>query len=466
MEYFRDTIAQFQEKVHKGIIDPHEVFLACQKHAKFIQSSYNCFVSISEHLPIAFHPGPLFAVPYALKDNLVTSTLATTASSKMLQNYHSLFDATVVKRLESAGAYYCAKTMLDELAMGGTGLNALTGKVINPYDPKRIVGGSSSGSAVAVALRVVPFAIGTDTGDSIRKPASYCGVIGFKPTWGLISRFGVIPFAPSLDHVGIFANYVEDIAVVLQTIAGADENDMTSCKKEREEYFINLTKNVEGKKIAVISNIINQIESKEQSDHFKKILEDCLQLEMKVEMIAMDDLLLDSIKSTYDVLSSVESISCHSNLDGIKYGFAVKGETYQDSLIKTRTEGFSDVVKNRFLVGTYCLQNHDLYSKAKKIRRLLVASLEKVFEQYDFIVLPSTNGVAPLIDEIQNTKTHQSIDDHLILANMNGYPSISLPCGFLEKLPIGVSIMAKPFCEQELLNVSFALESKMKVNQK
>ena len=318
---------------------------------------------------------PLYGVPIAIKDNFNTKGIRTTASSRILDNYVPIYDATVIKKLKNAGAILFAKTSMDELGMGGTNLNAYTGKVNNPYDVSRISGGSSGGSAALVAEGVVPVAMGTDTGDSIRKPAAYCGVVGFKPTYGRISRYGVIPYASSLDHVGFFTTCIEDAARMLEVCAGRDDHDMTSSYEKVEEYEKNLNSDIRGKKIAILENVMNSIEDQRIVDNFNEVI---LKLEKRgaiVERVSMDETLLQTLLPVYLIIANAEACANHSNLDGVRFGMREDGNDLEEIMINSRTKGFSSAVRKRFVLGSYSLfvENQEkLFRKAQKVRRVIV----------------------------------------------------------------------------------------------
>ena len=341
---------------------------------------------------------PLYGVPIAIKDNFNTKGIRTTASSRILDNYVPIYDATVIKKLKDAGAILFAKTSMDELGMGGTNLNAYTGKVNNPYDVNRISGGSSGGSAALVAEGVVPVAMGTDTGDSIRKPAAYCGIVGFKPTYGRISRYGVIPYASSLDHVGFFTTCIKDAARMLQVCAGRDDHDMTSSYEKIEEYEKNLNSDIRGKKIAILDNIMNSIEDQRIVDNFNEVIEKLEKRGAIVERVSMDETLLQTLLPVYLIIANAEACANHSNLDGVRFGMREEGHDLEEIMINSRTKGFSSAVRKRFVLGSYSLfvENQEkLFRKAQKVRRVIVDEYKKILEQYDCVIASAAPTVAP-----------------------------------------------------------------------
>lgn len=407
---------------------------------------------------------PLYGVPIAIKDNFNTKGIRTTASSRILDNYVPIYDATVIQKLKDAGAILFAKTSMDELGMGGTNLNAYTGKVNNPYDVNRISGGSSGGSAALVAEGVVPVAMGTDTGDSIRKPAAYCGVVGFKPTYGRISRYGVIPYASSLDHVGFFTTCIKDAARMLQVCAGRDDHDMTSSYEKIEEYEKNLNSDIRGKKIAVLDNVMNSIEDQRIVDNFNEVIERLEKRGAIVDRVSMDETLLQTLLPVYLIIANAEACANHSNLDGVRFGMREEGHDLEEIMINSRTKGFSSAVRKRFVLGSYSLfvENQEkLFRKAQKVRRVIVDEYKKILEQYDCVIASAAPTVAPHPEDSVGEKmsdTYLVAENFMILGNMSGYPSLTLPSGFVEGLPIGINVTAKAFDEQNLLNICKAIE--------
>ena len=407
---------------------------------------------------------PLYGVPIAIKDNFNTKGIRTTASSRILDNYVPIYDPTGIKKLKDAGAILFAKTSMDELGMGGTNLNAYTGKVNNPYDVNRISGGSSGGSAALVAEGVVPVAMGTDTGDSIRKPAAYCGIVGFKPTYGRISRYGVIPYASSLDHVGFFTTCIKDAARMLQVCAGRDDHDMTSSYEKIEEYEKNLNSDIRGKKIAILDNVMNSIEDQRIVDNFNEVIEKLEKRGAIVERVSMDETLLQTLLPVYLIIANAEACANHSNLDGVRFGMREEGHDLEEIMINSRTKGFSSAVRKRFVLGSYSLfvENQEkLFRKAQKVRRVIVDEYKKILEQYDCVIASAAPTVAPHPEDSVGEKmsdTYLVAENFMVLGNMSGYPSLTLLSGFVEGLPIGINVTAKAFDEQNLLNICKAIE--------
>ena len=407
----------------------------------------------------------LYGIPVVIKDNFSTKDIPTTGSSNILNGYVPVFSSEVVSRLENEGAIVIAKSTMDELAMGGSGTTGHKGITYNPWDESktRLIGGSSCGSAVATAAGIVPVAVGSDTGDSVRKPASFAGLVGLKPTWGRISRFGLFPFATSLDHVGYFTRNVYDSAYLLNVLSGRDEKDFSSSFKPVEDYTKNLDNPIAGKKIAVISGIIDSITDKEVLNSFNKSLDYLKSEGATIERVDVDIKLLKAIYPTYIIISCAEATSNNANLDGIKFGNRIEGESFEEVMINTRTNGFSPLIKRRFVIGSFSLlkENQDvLFVRAQKCRHLIVDAFNKIFEKYDAIYCPAAPSVAPLIEGSSDALSDEYLiaDNYMAFANMGGFPSITLPIGFENGLPFGGNLTSKPFDESNLLNIATYIE--------
>ena len=404
---------------------------------------------------------PLWGIPFAIKDNMSTKDVPTTGSSNILKGYIPVYDAAVVERLKNAKAVPIAKTTLDELAMGGTGTSGHLGVTHNPYDESktRLVGGSSCGSAAVTAAGIVPFALASDTGDSTRKPASYAGLVGLKPTWSRISRYGLFPFAPSLDTVGIFTRNVTDAAIVLQALAGRDERDSTSSTQKVENYREILGKSCEKRSIAVVKEIRDAVKDKDILNAFNNTVEQFKKRGYQIEEVSMPNDILTSLFPTYFVLSCAESTSNNANMDGIKFGPLSNGTTWEEVMSEARTKGFGELIKRRFVIGSFALMKenkNDLFIRAQRNRRRIVECVNKILENHDFIYLPAAPSVAPKIGEVSDRLSDEYLiaDNHLVLGNFAGLPSITLPIGFKDGLPFGANLMGKAFDEGSLLGVS------------
>lgn len=481
INYHQLSIRQLNELLKTKVITPDQLTkLVYKRLAQF--KKLNAIVTSLEQYAIKqtkliteqeISNNLLAAIPFVTKDNIATINILTTGSSKILANFIPNYDSTVNKLLTNNKAINIAKTALDELGMGGDGLQAATGHVLNPWDLKHITGGSSSGSAALVAAGIVPFALGTDTGDSIRKPAAYCGIVGFKPTYGLISRNGVFPYAPSLDTVGIFTNHVEDIAIVLDSIALPDQQDFTSVESKEKDYTKNLAENIKGKNIAILNYNDYQWNNTIKSS-FDDAIKHLTDGGAKIYQIDFDKQLLQSLLPVYMIISFAEATSCHANLTGINFGIRKNGTNYQEVMTNSRTAGFGDMVKRRYIIGAYALsESHqeELFNKAKKVRRLIVEQLNAIFKKYDaFIMMPTINPAPTIKDVLEQKKVikseHDYLEDLLLLANLNGGPSITIPLTTINGLPIGFSINGAPFNDQVVLNIAWFLSKRINFNNK
>lgn len=429
-----------------------------------IQPELNAVTEFAKNPEQSTTGGKLDGIQVALKDNVSVSGLRTTASSMILDNYIPVYDATITKKLKDAGAVIVCKTAMDELGMGGTGLNACSGPVGNPWDLTRIPAGSSSGSAAVVAAGAVPLAIGTDTGDSIRKPAAYCGVVGVKPTYGRVSRYGIIPYASSLDHVGFFTTGIEDAALALEVLAGRDDHDMTSSSLPVENYAENLNGSLKGRKIGILENVAEKA-SPEVQRVFNDLMNQAKAAGAEIVFVRMPDELMDFIAPVYKTIANAEATANHSNLDGLRFGVRKPGESVGEVMTNSRTAGFSSQVRERFVVGSYSLfeENQDrIFRKAQQIRRVLVDAYAKLFEEADIIAAPAAPDIAPLVEDVmskpKNAKDKPE-EEFMQLANFSGYPSLTMPMGCKDGMPLGINLNAKPFEEQALLDTALGLEN-------
>lgn len=414
--------------------------------------------------PVVKGEGKLNNVPVVLKDNVNTKGILTTASCKILDNYTPVYNAEIVDRIEKAGGVIVAKASMDELAMGGTNLTALTGPVCNPYDLSRISGGSSGGSAVSVASGATPFAIGSDTGDSVRKPASFNGIVGVKPTYGRISRFGIIPYSSSLDHVGYFTTNIKDAARVLEVLAGRDDRDMTSSNLPVEEYENNLNSDVTGKKILVFKNVTDAISNNGVMENFNKVIEGLKEKGAIIEEATFDETLMRAILPTYYIIANAEATANHSNLSGVLFGERKDGKSIGELMTNSRSNGFGPWIKKRFVIGSYALKEDNqerIFRKAQKIRRLIVDDVMSKLKDADALIAPAAPSVAPLIEGTSTNELNDEYlvaDNHMVIGNFAGLPSTTLPMGFVDGLPVGVNLTCNPFKEQDMFNICLAIE--------
>lgn len=406
--------------------------------------------------------GILAGIPMGYKDLICTKGIRTTCSSKILQDWEPPYDATVVNHLEKAGTIMLGKLNMDEFAMGSSTENSRFFTTRNPWDKERVPGGSSGGAAAAVAAGEVVFALGSDTGGSIRQPAAYCGVVGLKPTYGRVSRYGMVAFASSLDQIGPITKNVRDCALVMQAISGRDPFDSTSADVAVPDYEESLTGDVKGLRIGIPKEYFGRgisEEIKEKVTKAVKVLEslgaDCEEMSLPHTEYALP---------AYYLVAPAEASSNLARYDGVSYGYRDREAKDVITMYKnTRSEGFGPEVKRRIMLGTYALSSgyYDAYYlKALKVRTLIKGDFDLAFEKYDAIVAPTTPTVAfKMGEKIADPLAMYQSDLLTVPANMAGIPSISVPCGFSEGMPVGLQIMAKPFAEDVLLQVAYAYES-------
>ncbi len=417
--------------------------------------------SVDESIAKGDQPGPLAGIPAAIKDNMSTRGVLTTCSSKILHNYKPIYDATVVDRLSSERAVMLGKTNLDEFAMGSSTENSGFFVTHNPWDLNTVPGGSSGGSAAAVAADECAFALGSDTGGSIRQPASFCGVVGMKPTYGRVSRYGLIAFASSLDQIGPLTKDVTDCAIVLNAIAGKDPCDSTSLDVDCPDFTGSLVADVKGIKIGVPKQFFGEGTDPDIDKAVRGAIDLLARLGAQYEETSMPS--VDYGLPVYYIIAPAECSSNLARYDGVRYGLRSKNpsdviEMYQ----QTREQGFGAEVKQRIMIGTYALSAgyYDAYYlKAQKVRTLLRRDFEKAFEQFDVLITPTSPTVAFRIGERADDPFAMKLADVCTIpANLAGIPAISIPCGLKNGLPIGLQIMAKGLDEETLLRVAYTFE--------
>ena len=457
-------------KTYKTHNNPQQAVFAAFERGRIVNDKLNAVVTFVdpssqlEKLSEIDRSAKMYGVPIVLKDNVNTKGILTSAGSRILANYVPQYDATIAQKLRAAGAILIAKASLDEFGMGGTNLSAATGPVYNPYDLTRMSGGSSGGSAVLVAAGVVPFAIGSDTGDSVRKPASFNGIIGFKPTYGRISRYGIIPYASSLDHVAFFTRNVNDTAIALEVLAGRDNRDMTSLNLPVPPYADLLNSELRGKKIGVLVNVVRAITNPQIQLLFAQLIDKLKSNGAEIVEIEMPENLLNAILPTYYIIANAEATANHSNLDGLRFGVQKPGMDVDEVMSASRTAGFGKLIRKRFVIGSYALfvENQDkLFRKAQKVRRLIVDELKKALSQVDGLIAPASAGVAPKLANHsldQLSSTYLIAENYMVMGNFSGCPSITLPMGYCDGLPVGVNLTCKLFDEQTTLDLALAIE--------
>ena len=405
------------------------------------------------------HSGPLAGVPVAIKDNISTAGIATTCASKMLQGYVPPFDAHVIEKLKEAGAIILGKTNMDEFAMGSSTESSYYGPTHNPWDKDRAPGGSSGGSAAVVAAGEAPISIGSDTGGSVRGPAAFCGVLGLKPTYGRVSRHGLISYANSLDQIAPIATCVADIAIMMDIISGHDKRDNTSVKKECNCSSA-LKDDVEGMRIGIPEEYFGEgIDDKVESIVWKAIhkFEDMGASWKKVSMPHSKFAL-----ASYYIIAMSEASSNLARFDGTRYGFRAEGDNWHNMVSRTRAEGFGPEVKRRILLGTYALSAgyyDKYYHKALQVRTLVKQDFDRVFKDMDVLMTPTMPTTAFRIGEkIDDMLSLYQADVNTVPVNLAGVPSISLPCGHMDGMPVGLQIIGKAFDENTILKAAYSFE--------
>lgn len=467
-------IKKLHEMLIKGEITSEELVSESLEKSKEIEDKCNAFALILDDAKGSKVTDNLLSgIPYGIKDNYSTKDIESCASSNTLTGYVPFFDATVIEKLKKAGAVATNKTAMDEFGMGGTGTTAKTGAIRNPWDTRRMCAGSSSGSAAAVAAGVYPYALGSDTGDSIRKPAAYCGIVGYKPTYGMISRYGLFPFASSLDHCGVLTRNVADAAIVTDVIKGQDEKDMTSWDSSNMHLYENLKDDLKTRRLCYVKEIVSldnyETPSEELKTHLNNFMDKVNDLRSRgitVDEVSVDKTLLDAVASCYVVISCAEATSNMSNLTGINFGPRGCANNIYEAMKDHRTKGFSPLIKRRFVIGSYVLQreNQDKYfNNAKRVRRLIVNKWKELFKDYDAVILPVGSGPAPFLEKSQNTLAGGSkiLEEHLQIGNFGGFPSITIPDGFVDNLPVGLNITGNCYNDQTVLNIAYGIENTM-----
>lgn len=469
---FDKSISELHSLLHKKELSVSELVQSSFDRINTVDDKVKAFMTLNEEgamqaakaldgkLGTEEARGLLFGLPVGVKDNIVTKGLRTTASSQLLGNFEPLHNATVVERLNAAETITVGKLNMDEFAMGSSNENSGFYSTRNPWNTDYVPGGSSGGSAASVAAGEVFFSLGSDTGGSIRQPAAFCGVVGLKPTYGLVSRFGLIAFASSLDQIGPITNTVEDNAYLLQSIAGHDKMDSTSANVDVPDYLSSLTGDVKGLRIAVPKEYLAEGVDEDVKNNVLQALKKLEELGASWEEVSLPH--SKYAVATYYLLSSSEASANLARFDGVRYGVRAEAENLLDLYKKTRSEGFGDEVKRRIMLGTFALSSgyYDAYyKKAQKVRTLIKNDFEKVFEDYDVIIGPTTPTPAFKVGEkIDNPLTMYANDILTIPVNLAGVPAISVPCGLSNGLPVGLQIIGKHFDERTVYRVAHAFE--------
>ncbi|MBX9975240.1 Asp-tRNA(Asn)/Glu-tRNA(Gln) amidotransferase subunit GatA [Cytobacillus firmus] len=473
MSLFDHKVSELHQLLHKKEITVTDLVSESYKRIGEVEDKVQAFLTLDEErareaakrmdgkIGTDDAKGLLFGMPIGVKDNIVTKGLRTTSASKILENFDPIYDATAASKLQNAETITIGKLNMDEFAMGSSNENSGFQVTRNPWNLERVPGGSSGGSAASVAAGEVLFSLGSDTGGSIRQPASYCGVVGLKPTYGRVSRFGLIAFASSLDQIGPITRTVEDNAYLLQAISGVDPMDSTSANVEVPSYAESLTGDVKGLRIAVPKEYL----AEGVNEEVRQSVLDALKVLEKLGA-TWEEVSLPHSKyalATYYLLSSSEASANLARFDGVRYGYRTADpENLIDLYKKTRAEGFGDEVKRRIMLGTFALSSgyYDAYyKKAQKVRTLIKQDFENVFEKYDVIIGPTAPTPAFKIGENTSDPLTMYANDILTIpVNLAGVPGISVPCGFADGLPLGLQIIGKHFDESTVYRVAHAFE--------
>ncbi len=407
----------------------------------------------------------LFGIPIAVKDNIVTKDLRTTCASHILDNFIPIYDATVVKKIKEKNMIIIGKTNMDEFAMGSTSQTSYFGAPHNPWDHNKVAGGSSGGSAACISARLVPLALGSDTGGSIRQPSSYCGIVGMKPTYGRVSRYGLVAFGSSLDQIGPMTRNVYENALLLNILCGRDDYDLTSSHRDVEDFTRLIGEDIKGMKIAVPNFFVSDIVSAEVLNKLNEVLDLLKKNGATVDYIDID--YIDNAVTLYQIIAMGEASSNLARFDGVRYGYSVENPVGIDELYsRTRGEGFGEEVKRRIMVGSYLLSGENAktyYTKALQIREAIRKSFLKAFEKYDLIIGPNATTTAYNLGEGLDDPLKTFLDDILVIpVNMAGLPGMNVPMGFGKgHLPIGLQIIGNRFDEAKMYKLAAFVEKEL-----
>ncbi|MDG0791894.1 Asp-tRNA(Asn)/Glu-tRNA(Gln) amidotransferase subunit GatA [Cohnella ginsengisoli] len=471
MSLFNLRLSEVHDRLHHRDLSVRELVQASVARISETDAKIGAFLTLNEEGALAqakamdasgaAERGLLYGLPAGIKDNIVTEGLRTTCASQFLSNYDPIYDATVVEKLKAAQSVTMGKLNMDEFAMGGSNENSSFQLTRNPWDTERVPGGSSGGSAASVAAGQVYFSLGSDTGGSIRQPAAYCGIVGLKPTYGLVSRYGLVAFASSLDQIGPLTKNVEDSAYVLQAIAGHDKRDTTSANVEIPDYTAALTGDIKGLRIGVAKEYLGEGIDPQVKARVMEALKTFEALGAEWEEVSLPH--TDYAIATYYLLASSEASSNLARFDGVRYGVRAEDPAnLLDLYKKSRSEGFGPEVKRRIMLGTYALSSgyYDAYyKKAQQVRTLIKHDFDQAFERFDLIVGPTAPTTAFRIGEqVGDPLTMYLNDICTIPVSLAGVPAISVPCGLADGLPVGLQIIGKPFDESTVLRAAHAFE--------
>ncbi len=481
MNLYDLTIHELSNMLSNKEIGAVELVMAQYDRIDKVENKIQCYIELSKDIAIEKaeiaqklinskeNKSPLLGIPMAIKDNMCTEGVKTTCASKMLHNFIPPYNATVVEKLDSAGAVMLGKLNMDEFAMGSSTENSSIKKTTNPWDIKRVPGGSSGGSAAAVAAGEAVFSLGSDTGGSIRQPASLCGVVGMKPTYGAISRYGLIAFASSLDQIGPFTKDITDCALVLNAICGHDSKDSTSVNIEFPDFTKSLVNNVKGMKIGIPKEYLGHGINPEVKATIEKAIAKYEELGAICEEFNLPE--TEYAIPAYYVISSAEASSNLARFDGVKYGYrSEKFKDLTDLYRESRSEGFGPEVKRRIMLGTYALSSgyYDAYyKKALQVKNLITQSFKRAFDKFDVVIGPTSPTTAFKFGEKSDNPMELYLCDiYTVAVNIAGLPGISIPCGFdSQNLPIGLQLIGKHFDESKILRAAYSFEQNTDYNK-
>ena len=465
---FEKTLSELAQDLRSGALSSVELTQAYLNRIEATDQQYNAFITTTPEVALAQAKmadeaiaagrfGAMTGLPIAHKDLFCTKGVKTSCGSKMLDNFVSPYDATVVSNFSAAGTVMLGKTNMDEFAMGSTNESSFYGATKNPWDIQRVPGGSSGGSAAAIAARLTPAATGSDTGGSIRQPAAFCGISGIKPTYGRVSRYGMVAYASSLDQGGPMARTAEDCALMLNVMAGQDPMDSTSADRDVEDYRANLTDSLKGLRIGVPKEFMSADLDPAMALQVQNAIKELEKLGASVKEVSLPNTRM-SIPAYY-IIAPAEASSNLSRFDGVRYGYRCENpEDLEDLYTRSRGEGFGPEVKRRIMVGTYalCAGYYDAYyNKAQQIRRLIQQDFTRIFDEVDLVVGPTTPSPAFKIGEKANDPVAMYMEDIFTLSlNLAGLPGMSIPCGLVEGMPVGLQLIGNYFDESRLLNVA------------
>jgi aspartyl-tRNA(Asn)/glutamyl-tRNA(Gln) amidotransferase subunit A len=472
MSWTNKTIGELGRALRDGSTTPKALLDEATAHVERCEPQLHAYLAVTRELAEEQadaatrlllddpeHSSPLCGIPVALKDVLCVQDVPTTAASRILSGFVPPYTATAVQRLFDAGAVCVGKTNCDEFAMGSSNENSAFGPVGNPWDVERVPGGSSGGSAATVSAGSVPYALGTDTGGSIRQPAALCGVVGFKPTYGRVSRYGLIAFASSLDQIGPLTRTVEDNALVYSVIAGPDPRDSTCEPVEVDDPLDTLDRGVEGMRLGVPKEYFGAGIDRDVRASVEQALSVLEGLGATLHEVSLPS--TDVALSTYYIIAPAECSSNLARYDGVRYGLRVERPSLTDMYMETRDTGFGDEVKRRVMLGTYALSSgyYDAYyRKAQKVRTLIANEFAAVFDTVDALVSPTTPTVAFTMGDRDDPLSMYMCDAVTLPANLAGLPGISVPCGFIDSLPVGLQVLAPRFQDSRVFRIAHAYE--------